>query len=333
MKSLFIDEADIVVESGSGGGGSVHFRRARFLPKGGPDGGDGGHGGDVIFVARENLRDLSFYLHKRFFKAESGAPGGANKQHGKSGADLKLAVPLGTQVYAAETMELLADLDIAGAEVTVALGGKGGKGNVHYKSAVRQAPRIAQKGMPGRRLRVRLIYKMRTDVGLIGFPNVGKSKLLSRVSSARPKVAAYPFTTVVPQLGVFQPSPPRPPMTFVEIPGLAVGRENRFLRHVERAKVLLFLLEYDEKKKLEDFRDEVVRLRNIVSGHGKDLQEKERIVVLNKVDLAHDRGHIESLCDGLEKKVGERVVSLSAETGEGVAELLKLIERSSRLGL
>ena len=332
MKPVLIDEADIVVESGSGGGGSVHFRRARFLPKGGPDGGDGGKGGDVVLFARENLADLSDYLHKKFFKAESGAPGGANKQHGKNGADLRLAVPVGTQVYEAETMELLADLDTPGAEVTVAVGGKGGKGNVHYKNPVRQAPRIAQSGLPGRRLGLRLVYKMKADVGIIGFPNVGKSRLLSRISSAAPKVAAYPFTTLVPQLGVYQPPPPELPLTFVEIPGIAAGKENRFLKHVERAGLLLLLLELAEGKTVEDLLKDLHGLRSVLEAYGRVVAEKPMVVGLNKMDLLEDRGILSSHGRELEKRSGLPAVPLSAETGEGIEELLKVVEGSCKLG-
>jgi len=331
MKPVFIDEADIVVESGSGGGGSVHFHRARFLPKGGPDGGDGGKGGDVVVFARENLSDLSSYLHKKSFKAESGAPGGANKQHGKNGADLRLAVPVGTQVYEAETMELLADLDTPGAEVVVALGGKGGKGNVHYKNPVRQAPRIAQKGLPGKRIGLRLIYKMKTDVGLIGFPNVGKSQLLSRVSSATPKVADYPFTTLIPQLGVYVPSEVDVPLTFIEIPGIATGKKNRYLKHVERAKVLLILLELSEGKPFEVLLDEFEMIVSALESYGGDLAGKPKVLCLNKVDLLETRENLPSIRERLEKETGLKPFFLSARTGEGLEALLKVVEGFCKL--
>ena len=331
MKPVFIDEADIVVESGSGGGGSVHFHRARFLPKGGPDGGDGGRGGDVVVYARENLADLSNYLHKKSFKAEPGAPGGANKQHGKDGADLRLAVPVGTQVFEAETMELLADLDTPGAEVTVAVGGKGGKGNVHYKNPVRQAPRIAQKGLPGKRIHLRLIYKVLADVGVIGLPNAGKSLFLSRISSAKPKVAAYPYTTITPQLGVYMPSETDTPLTFVEIPGVASGKENRFLKHGERVKVLLILLELSEEKSLKVLLDELRKVLSTVEAYGGNLAEKRKILGLNKVDLLGTRDDLPSLQEELERETGLKPFSLSARTGEGLEVLLKVIVGFCRL--
>lgn len=326
MKPVFIDEADIVVESGSGGGGSIHFRRARFLPKGGPDGGDGGKGGDVILFSKDNLSDLSAYLHKKSFKAEPGAPGGGNKQHGKNGADLRLAVPVGTQVFEAETRELLADLDTPGAEIVVARGGKGGKGNVHYKNPVRQAPRIAQRGVPGKRVGLRLIYKMKTDVGIIGFPNAGKSLFLSRVSSATPRVAEYPFTTLIPQLGVYQPSPPKQPLTFVEIPGIATGKESRFLKHAERAKLLLFLLELAPGKDKEALLKELEVLRAVVASQGERMAGKETAVGLNKADVVGEGASVQALRDELASETGLRVVILSAKTGEGIPELLKLVE-------
>jgi GTP-binding protein len=326
MKPVLIDEADVIVESGSGGGGSVHFLRARYLPKGGPDGGDGGRGGDVVLYARENLADLSDYLHKKSFKAESGAPGGANKQHGKDGADLRLPVPVGTQVYEAETMELLADLNTPGAEVTVALGGKGGKGNVHYKNSVRQAPRIAQRGLPGKRIKLRLIYKMKSDVGLIGLPNAGKSLFLSKISSATPKVAAYPYTTTVPQLGVFVPLEMASPLTFVEIPGIAAGKENRYLKHVERAKVLLILLELSENKTTEMLRAEAVKVLSIIEAYGDILTEKQKVLGLNKVDLLQSRESLPPLQKEMEITTGLGTFVLSAKTGEGMEVLLKVIE-------
>ncbi len=331
MKPVFIDEADIVVESGSGGGGSVHFRRARFLPKGGPDGGDGGRGGGVVLYARENLSDLSNYLHKKFFKAQAGAPGGGNRQHGKDGANLRLAVPVGTQVYEAQTLELLADLDTPGAEVTVATGGKGGKGNVHYKSSVRQAPRFAQKGLPGNRVSLRLIYKLKADAGLVGPPNAGKSLLLSRVSAATPKVADYPFTTLVPQLGVYQPPPPADPLTFVEIPGIAAGKEGRFLKHLERTKVLLVLLELAEGKTKEDLLSELGNVESVLAAHGGGLAGKRKIVVLNKADKAGARELLEILREEMAERAGLRVVTLSAKTGEGIDALLQLVEGFCKL--
>jgi len=222
LKVSFVDEADIVVESGSGGGGSIHFHRAKFLPKGGPDGGDGGRGGNIIVFTKKNLSDLSNYLHKRFFKAQSGEPGGSNRQHGKNGKDLRLPVPVGTQIYEGETRELLCDLDTPIGEFVVAHGGKGGRGNVHYKNPVRQAPRIAQEGLPGKRLRLRLAYKMKTDVGLIGPPNAGKSWLLCRITSSESRVAEYPFTSRVPRLGLHVADISEP-ITFGEIPGFCSG--------------------------------------------------------------------------------------------------------------
>ncbi len=332
MKVSFIDEADIVVASGSGGGGSIHFHRARFLPKGGPDGGDGGRGGDVIVFARENLSDLSAYLHKKSFRAESGAPGGGNKQHGKDGADLRLAVPVGTQVFDAETEEMLADLDTPGAEVVVARGGKGGKGNVHYKTPVRQAPRIAQKGIPGRRVSLRLVYKMITDIAVVGPANAGKSLFLSRITSAKPKVAPYPFTTRVPQLGVYF-TEHEEPVTFVEIPALGMAPERRFLKHAERARILLYFLDASRIVNEADLFREWTSFFDWVRAHGHGLTEKAGVLVLNKVDIAEAGKETEALASKLHERTGMSVYPISAQTGRGVENLLKVLADSCKLDM
>ncbi len=335
MKPVFIDEADIVVESGSGGGGSVHFHRARFLPKGGPDGGDGGRGGNVIIFARENLSDLSSYLHKKSFKAESGAPGGGNKQHGKSGADLRLAVPVGTQVFEGETQELLGDLISPGAELVVAMGGKGGRGNVHYKNSVRQAPRIAQPGLPGQRVSLHLVYKMITDVGLIGPANSGKSVFLSRITSAKPRIASYPHTTTIPQLGVYLPPPPASPLTFVEIPAIeaeGTKRGNRYLKHVERAKLLLMLLGVSPDREREEIFREADTILGELKGYGETLAEKPKILVLNCFEGFMEAGEITPLVEELKDKTGLQSMVISAVTGEGVTALLKVVEGFCTLG-
>jgi len=324
LKVSFVDEADIVVESGSGGDGSIHFHRSRFLPKGGPDGGDGGRGGNIIVFTKKNLSDLSKYLHKRFFKAQSGEPGGSNRQHGKNGKDLRLPVPVGTQIYEGETGELLCDLDTPIGEFVVAHGGKGGRGNVHYKNPVRQAPRIAQEGLPGKRLRLRLTYKMKTDVGLIGPPNAGKSSLLCRITSSKSRVAEYPFTTRVPQLGVYVPDISEP-ITFVEIPALGSGPNRRFLKHVERSHLLLILLELSEEKSYRDILDDLRVLLSELEAYGEGLEEKLKILGLNKSDAVKKRDALKSLARRLEKETGFKTLAFSAITGEGLEELLSVV--------
>ncbi len=330
MKVSFVDEADIVVESGSGGEGSIHFHRARFLPKGGPDGGDGGRGGDIIIVARENQADLSFYSHRTTFKAPHGAPGGANRQHGKDGEALILTVPVGTQVFERETGELLYDLAVPDARFVVAKGGKGGKGNVHYKNAVRQAPRIAQKGLPGQRVFLRLVYKMLTDVSLVGPPNAGKSSLLALITSAKPTIAAYPCTTRVPQRGVYF-TEHADSLTFVEIPAPTGGRGDRFLKHVERAHVLILLLDLSAARGLEDLsaslREEMSRLK----AYRPDLSMKTTFVALNKRDLIGDESRVEASITRLRKQTGLRTFAISTRSGEGIASLLNSVITSCKL--
>lgn len=330
MKATFIDEADIAVESGSGGDGSIHFRRARFIPKGGPDGGDGGVGGDVIIFAGENLSDLSYYLHKSSFKAQGGAKGGPNRQHGKNGGVLRLAVPVGTQVYEWETKELLCDLDTPNTEFIVARGGRGGKGNFHFRNSVRQAPRIAQKGLPGKRVRLHLIYKMKTDVGLIGPPNTGKSSLLSQITSAKPRIAEYPFTTRVPQFGVYIQDYSNS-LTLVEIPAIGAGRDNRYLRHVERAQLLLILLKLSRQGGEIELLNEINAVMSELDAHVKALSTKPKILVLNKVDTIMGEKYIRSISHMLEGETGIKTLVISVKTGEGLEKLLKVISGSCTL--
>jgi GTP-binding protein len=328
MKTSFVDEAEIVVESGSGGGGSVHFHRARFLPKGGPDGGDGGRGGDIIIAARENQADLSFYATRTFFKAPHGAPGGANRQHGKDGEALILTVPIGTQVFEKETEELFCDLITPDARFVAAKGGKGGKGNVHYKNSVRQAPRIAQKGRPGKRVSLRLVYKMVTDVGLIGPPNAGKSSLLALITSAKPTIAAYPCTTRLPQLGVHFTAH-ADSLTFVEIPAPTGSQGDRFLKHVERARVLVLLLDLSVTRDPEDLSASLREVRSRLKTY-PGLLLKTTFVALNKRDRVED-AWVEASIAHIEKETGLRTFAISAQSGEGITPLLNSVATSCKL--
>ncbi len=244
----FIDEAEVSVHAGNGGAGCVSFCREKYRPRGGPDGGDGGDGGDVVFVVEEGLTTLLDFKFQRHVRARGGEPGRGKQQYGKRGSDATVRVPAGTLVYDAESDELIADLRTPGERCIVARGGRGGRGNMHYATATRQAPRYAQPGLPGEEKRLRLELHLMADVGLVGFPNVGKSSLISRVSAARPRVADYPFTTLVPHLGVVRFDEDGS-FVLADIPGLIEGAHEgqglglRFLRHVSRTALLIHLLD------------------------------------------------------------------------------------------
>ena len=323
----FIDEATIHVKAGDGGNGAVAFRREDGVPRGGPSGGDGGDGGSVIVIADRQLGSLLDYKYKRHYKADRGEDGRTKDQYGARGPDLILRVPIGTVIYEDEAP--LVDLDAAGAQFVLARGGVGGKGNIHFKSPWNQAPHTAEPGTPGEERTVRLELKLLADVGLLGYPNVGKSTLISRVSRARPKVADYPFTTLVPNLGVVQLSDER---TFViaDIPGLIEGASDgaglghQFLRHVERCRVLLHIVEATftvgpERSPLHDFRV----INGELGRYAPDLAAKPQVVVLNKADAtppdeveAHRREF---------KAAGVELHVMSAATGEGVVAVMEAI--------
>ena len=324
----FIDEATIEVAAGNGGDGRVGFRREKFVPRGGPDGGDGGRGGDVVLVAERNLATLMDHRYQRKFEAGHGEPGGTNQRSGSDGADVVVRVPVGTSVFDADepASEPVADLVADGQRWIAARGGRGGWGNQHFATATRQTPEFAKSGLPGERMRLRLSLKLLADVGLVGLPNAGKSTLLSRVSAARPKVAAYPFTTLVPGLGVAQSGERR--FVVADIPGLiagasqGVGLGDRFLRHVERTRILVHLLDVgtallEERDPLADY--ETVRAE--LTAYGAGLEERPEIVVLNKVDLVADRAVLAPLAAELAGR-GREVLELSGATGEGVTPLL-----------
>ena len=325
----FIDEATIEVAAGNGGDGRVGFRREKFVPRGGPDGGDGGRGGDVVLVADRNLATLMDHRYQRKFDAGHGEPGGPNQRSGSNGADVVVRVPVGTSVYdadAAEGLEPLCDLAADGQRYVAARGGRGGWGNQHFATPTRQTPEFAKPGLPGTRAKLRLSLKLLADVGLVGLPNAGKSTLLSRVSAARPKVAAYPFTTLVPGLGVAQSGERR--FVVADIPGLiggasqGVGLGDRFLRHIERTRILVHLLDVgtallEERDPLADYET----VRGELAAYGAGLEERPEIVVVNKVDLVADRGALAPLVAELERR-GRTVLALSGATGEGVPQLL-----------
>lgn len=325
----FIDEAEIDVAAGDGGDGIVAWRREKYVPKGGPAGGDGGHGGSIYLEATPELSTLVEFRFRRSFAAESGKTGGPSKKSGKSGADLTIAVPIGTLVYrrAGDAPEdPVTDLASAGARLLVARGGRGGLGNQHFATSVRQAPRFAERGEPGERAHLRLELRLLADCGIIGVPNAGKSTLLSVVSSARPKIADYPFTTTEPQLGVVRISDDES-FVMVDVPGLIEGAHegtglgDLFLKHVERTRVLLHLLD-GSKPLAEIFADKETIERELAAWNPR-LLEKPMLLVLNKLDLPNAR---ECLAD-LQQRFPE-IRGISAATHDGVRRLVHDVWRT-----
>lgn len=321
----FIDEAVIHVKAGDGGDGAAAFRREDGVPRGGPSGGDGGNGGSVIVVADPQLASLLDYKFRRHHTADRGEDGRNKDQYGASGEDLVLRVPVGTVIF--EDDGLLADLSQPGARFVVARGGTGGRGNIHFKTPWNQAPRTAEPGTPGEERTVRLELKLLADVGLLGYPNVGKSTFIRRVSRARPKVADYPFTTLVPNLGVVQLSDERQ-FVIADIPGLIEGASqgaglgHQFLRHVERCRVLLHIVEATfttgpGRTPLHDF--DVINSE--LAGYSQDLAARPQVVVLNKIDaMASDEVsmHRRAFADR-----GVELLTMSAATGAGIDAVLE----------
>jgi GTP-binding protein len=325
-----IDSAKIYVKAGDGGRGSASFRREKYVPKGGPDGGDGGRGGDVILRVRENVNSLLPFQYDQHFKARNGEPGSGRRRHGKSGQDKTIDVPPGTVVWDDASGELLADLTDPDETIVIARGGRGGLGNTHFKSSTRQAPRIAELGEPGEEYWLRLELRLIADVGLVGLPNAGKSTLLAAATAARPKVADYPFTTLEPNLGVVEVGG-KGGQTFVlaDIPGLIEGAASgsglghEFLRHVHRTKALIHVL--DASGGLEG-RDPLADFQSINSElelFDPTLMTRPMLVALNKIDLVEARDQVRRLRESLEPR-GFQLYEVSAATGEGVRELMRV---------
>ncbi len=325
----FIDEAIIHVKAGDGGNGSAAFRREDGVPRGGPSGGDGGDGGSIIVVADSHLSSLLDFKYKRHYNADRGEDGRNKDQYGAAGEDLTLKVPVGTVIYDEQTQEALIDLDEDGATFVLAKGGIGGKGNIHFKTPWNQAPRTAEPGTPGEERTLRLELKLLADVGLLGYPNVGKSTFISRVSRARPKVADYPFTTLVPNLGVVRLSDDR---TFViaDIPGLIEGASegaglgHQFLRHVERCRVLLHIVEATfttgpDRAPLADF--DVINRE--LARYSPELSKRPQVVVLNKVDAIDPKDVDEYRREFSDRKI--ELLSMSAATGDGIDKVLEAL--------
>lgn len=324
----FIDRAKIFVQGGHGGNGCVAFRREKFVPKGGPSGGNGGKGGDVILEADRNVHTLLDFKYKRHYKAERGRHGEGNKRTGRSGDDLIIKVPVGTVVRDAETGEVLGDLTEHGQRLVVAKGGRGGRGNAEFATPTRRAPDFAEPGEPGEERWIELELKLLADVGLVGFPNAGKSTFLSRVTAARPEIADYPFTTLRPILGVAKVGD----FSFViaDIPGLIEGAHagkglgHEFLRHVERTKLLLHLIDLTDLTR--DPKEAFEKINKELELYSPELAKKPQIVVGTKIDALVDRSKIEELKKYFEEK-GYPFFAVSAVTGEGMDELMWFVAK------
>jgi GTP-binding protein len=326
----FVDEATIRVKAGAGGNGAIAFRREKFVPKGGPSGGDGGAGASVVLVVDEGLSTLLDFHYRHEFAAPAGANGANKDKYGRAGEDVVLRVPPGTQIFDDATGALVADLRKHGERLIVAQGGKGGRGNIHFATSTDRAPRKAEPGTPGEERTVRLELKLLADVGLLGFPNVGKSSLIARISAARPKIADYPFTTLVPNLGTVALSGERS-FVVADIPGLIEGAHagaglgDRFLRHLDRTRLLVHLLDASAagRTPLRDYE----AMNKELALYDPELAARPQLVVLNKIDLPEVRRRIKQIAGPFARR-GIPLAAISAATGEGTAELLESIWRA-----
>jgi GTP-binding protein len=326
----FIDEAQIEVRAGKGGAGSRHFRREKFVPLGGPDGGNGGRGGSIIVRADPNKHTLLDFTYKKFLEAGDGQAGGGSRCDGKAGEDLFVDLPVGTTILDVETGAVVCDLCVAGSQFTLAQGGRGGKGNTFFKSATNQAPEHAQPGEEGDHGSYLLSLKLVADVGLIGFPNAGKSTLISRISNSRPKIADYPFTTLTPNLGVAGLSGGRS-LVVADIPGLipdahlGKGLGIQFLKHIERTKVLAHLIDpyqFDTEGNTVDPLESFHTINRELALFSSELGKKRQIVVITKADVAVDTSEFEKIADRF-RADGHEVLSISSVSGAGIEILLE----------
>ena len=328
MRDKFVDKVKIHVKGGKGGNGVVAFLREKYRPKGGPAGGDGGKGGDVILVATKSKHTLLDFKYKRHFKARSGEHGRGKNQKGKDGEDLIIYVPIGTVVRDAQTGEVLCDLTVEGQRCVVARGGRGGRGNAHFVTSTNQAPRYAEQGEEGEERWIVLELKLIADVGIVGLPNAGKSTLLSKLTRARPKVGDYPFTTLSPNLGVMELDEERR-LVIADIPGLVedahrgAGLGHEFLRHIERTKLLLHLIDVSDGAHPEPYKAFDI-LSKELKLYSEKLIRKPRLVVASKIDSVSDRKRLRELKELFENK-GYRFHAVSSLTGEGIEELKELI--------
>jgi GTP-binding protein len=324
---MFVDEARIWAKAGDGGNGCVSFRREKYIPKGGPDGGDAGKGGDVYFEADEARNTLLDFVGRHHWRAQNGKNGQGKNMYGADGEDLVVPVPPGTLIYDTDLNLLLADLNKPGMKVQICRGGKGGKGNKFFATSTNQAPRTAEPGKPGQERNLRLELKLIADVGLVGMPNAGKSTLLSRSSAARPKIASYPFTTLEPVLGIVELSDYRR-FVMADIPGLiegaskGVGLGHDFLRHIERTAIIVHILDImptDSSDPVDNYH----AIRRELAQYSETLAGKEEVVIANKIDLDPNGSKVKDLQNRLECDV----VPISAATGQGVRELTELLWR------
>ncbi|MEM1247843.1 MAG: GTPase ObgE [Acidobacteriota bacterium] len=323
----FIDEASFRAEAGHGGSGCVAFRREKFVPKGGPAGGDGGEGGSVLVVGDGGLNTLYHLRHNRLYKAERGRHGEGSRKSGRGGEDLSLRVPLGTIIEDTETGEILGEVLEHGEEIFVARGGRGGKGNAHFATPTRQAPRYAQPGEPGEERSIRLQLKLLADVGLVGLPNAGKSTLISVLSAARPKIADYPFTTLVPQLGVVAREPGETPFVIADLPGLIAGAAQgaglgiRFLKHVDRCRVLVHLVDVAQGEM--DAEHELAVIEGELEAFDSTLLDRPRLLLASKIDAA-DSERLEQLRAAATARDLE-LLEISSVTRDGLSRLVRAI--------
>lgn len=326
---MFADRARIYIRAGKGGDGHVSFRREKYVPDGGPDGGDGGKGGDVIFVVDEGMNTLTNYRHVTKYKAEDGEQGGKKNCHGRNGADVVLKVPPGTVIKDSETGKVILDMAYKKEPVVLLAGGRGGKGNRHYVTATMQAPKYAQPGQPAKELYVDLELKCIADVGLVGFPSVGKSTFLSRVTNARPKIAAYHFTTLNPNLGVVDLGENNG-FVIADIPGIIEGASEgiglglEFLRHIERTKVIIHIVDAASTEGRDPIND-IKIINEELAKYNSDIESRPQVIAANKIDVLDDIGYetvIEMLKEEFEEKDGIKVFPISAVSGQGIKELL-----------
>ena len=320
----FLDQAKIYVEAGSGGSGSASFRREKFVEFGGPDGGDGGDGGSVIFSTSKNLNTLIDFRYRQHFKAARGEDGKGKKKPGKNGKDLILKIPIGTQIFEEDNNTLIEDLNKPEQKLIIAKGGEGGLGNVRFKSSINRSPRKKTDGTKGESFWIWLQLKVIADIGIIGMPNSGKSSLLSVITSAKPKIANYPFTTINPNLGVANYDDKE--ITLADIPGLieganeGIGLGDKFLRHIERCKSILHLIDITEDNLLENYS----KIRKVLHKYGNKLAKKRELIVFNKVDMLNDE-EIKKKVEIFRKKIKKKIFTISALKHKGLENIKKIL--------
>ncbi len=329
---MFIDEAEVELVAGNGGDGCVSFRREKYIPKGGPNGGDGGNGGHIILVGDENTTDLSDFRFNPKRAAENGEPGRGADQYGRNGKDYLVRLPLGTEVWDSDSGFKVAEILEHGEEIVLCKGGNGGWGNKRFKSSVNQTPRNFNPGHPGERKDVRLVLKTIAEIGLVGFPNAGKSSLIRKLTNARPKAASYPFTTLHPNVGVMEDPVTYKRIRIADIPGLIEGASDnkglghRFLRHIERCRLLVYLVDMagvDDRKPWEDYR----HLREELERYDPELLDKPSLVVSNKMDLEESAANLKQF----EKILKLKPIRISCDTEEGLEELIRQLWEKAKV--